>query len=105
MFYQMHFKQSVFDEEGWRELLEVGFTHASQLHTSLLLLRVAVLTVAFVCQRYDGRLPIRIKAVPEGKIVPRGNVLFTVENTDPDFYWLTNYIEVFLLFLKKTRRV
>lgn len=46
------------------------------------------------CQKHDGRLPIRIKAVPEGRIIPRGNVLFTVENTDPDFYWLTNYIEV-----------
>lgn len=45
-------------------------------------------------QKHDGRLPIRIKAVPEGRIVPRGNVLFTVENTDPSFYWLTNYIEV-----------
>lgn len=45
-------------------------------------------------QKHNGRLPIRIKAVPEGRIVPRGNVLFTVENTDPDFYWLTNYIEV-----------
>lgn len=46
------------------------------------------------CQKYDGHLPIRIKAIPEGKIIPRGNVLFTVENTDPDFYWLTNYVEV-----------
>uniref|UniRef100_A0A671LSC3 Nicotinamide phosphoribosyltransferase n=1 Tax=Sinocyclocheilus anshuiensis TaxID=1608454 RepID=A0A671LSC3_9TELE len=69
VFYQMHFKQSVFDEEGWRKVLE----------------------------KYDGRLPIRIKAVPEGKIIPRGNVLFTVENTDPDFFWLTNYIETMLL--------
>lgn len=47
-----------------------------------------------LCQKHDGRLPIRIKAVPEGKIIPRGNVLFTVENTDPSFYWLTNYVEV-----------
>uniref|UniRef100_A0A9J8BVR5 Nicotinamide phosphoribosyltransferase n=1 Tax=Cyprinus carpio carpio TaxID=630221 RepID=A0A9J8BVR5_CYPCA len=69
VFYQMHFKQAVFDEEGWRKVLE----------------------------KYDGRLPIRIKAVPEGKIIPRGNVLFTVENTDPDFFWLTNYIETMLV--------
>ncbi|XP_064160633.1 nicotinamide phosphoribosyltransferase 2 [Anguilla rostrata] len=68
-FYQLHFRQSVFDEEGWRKVLE----------------------------KYDGRLPIRIKAVPEGKIIPRGNVLFTVENTDPDFFWLTNYIETMLV--------
>uniref|UniRef100_A0A8P4KFW7 Nicotinamide phosphoribosyltransferase n=1 Tax=Dicentrarchus labrax TaxID=13489 RepID=A0A8P4KFW7_DICLA len=69
LFYQMHFKQAVFDEEGWRKVLE----------------------------KHDGRLPIRIKAVPEGRIIPRGNVLFTVENTDPSFYWLTNYIETMLV--------
>uniref|UniRef100_A0A3B4B1D9 Nicotinamide phosphoribosyltransferase n=1 Tax=Periophthalmus magnuspinnatus TaxID=409849 RepID=A0A3B4B1D9_9GOBI len=69
LFYQMHFKQTVFDEEGWRKILE----------------------------KHDGRLPIRIKAVPEGKIIPRGNVLFTVENTDPSFFWLTNYIETMLV--------
>lgn len=55
------------------------------------------MNVVSVCQRHDGRLPIRIKAVPEGRIVPRGNVLFTVENTDPAFYWLTNYLEVRVL--------
>lgn len=48
----------------------------------------------FFCQLHGGRLPIRIKAVPEGKVIPRGNVLFTVENTDPNFYWVTNFVEV-----------
>lgn len=46
------------------------------------------------CQKYDGHLPIEVKAVPEGSVIPRGNVLFTVENTDPECYWLTNWIEV-----------
>jgi len=32
--------------------------------------------------------------VPEGTLVPTKNVLFTVENTDPKCYWLTNYLEV-----------
>lgn len=51
-------------------------------------------------QKYDGHLPIEVKAVPEGSVIPRGNVLFTVENTDPECYWLTNWIEVncFVLF-------
>ena len=48
--------------------------------------------VAF--QKYDGHLPIEIKAVPEGSVIPRGNVLFTVESTDPQCYWLTNWVEV-----------
>lgn len=33
-------------------------------------------------------------------------MLFTVENTDPNFYWLTNYIEVnFMLNDKRVETV
>jgi len=41
---------------------------------------------------YEGKLPLEIKAVPEGTVVPISNVLMTVENTDPRFPWLTNYM-------------
>lgn len=47
--------------------------------------------------KYGGKLPLRIRAVPEGTVVPTGNVLMTVENTDPEFYWLTNFWESLLL--------
>lgn len=47
--------------------------------------------------KYEGTLPIRIKAVPEGTVVPVSNVLMTIENTDSDFPWLTNYLETLLL--------
>lgn len=47
-------------------------------------------------ERHGGRLPLRIKAVAEGSVVPTGNVLMTVENTDPDFPWITNYVESLL---------
>lgn len=47
--------------------------------------------------KHDGYLPIKIKAVPEGMTVPVGNVLMTVENTDGEFPWLTNYLETLLL--------
>lgn len=40
-----------------------------------------------------GYLPLRFCAVPEGTLVPIGVPSFTVENTLPEFYWLTNYIE------------
>ncbi len=40
-----------------------------------------------------GYLPLRFSAVPEGTRVPIGVPSFTVENTHPDFFWLTNYIE------------
>lgn len=48
-------------------------------------------------EKYSGRLPVSIKAVPEGKLIPVSNVLMTIENTDPDFYWLTNYLETLLV--------
>jgi len=40
-----------------------------------------------------GYLPLRFCAVPEGTNVPLRMPMLTVENTHPDFYWLTNYIE------------
>jgi len=42
---------------------------------------------------HGGKLPLRIKAVPEGTPVTVNNVLMTVENTDPKCAWLTNYVE------------
>ncbi len=50
-----------------------------------------------ILYKHDGRLPVRIKAVPEGTPVTVSNVLMTVENTDPEFYWLTNYLETLLV--------
>jgi len=48
-------------------------------------------------EKYQGRLPIRIKAVPEGSVVPSRNALVTIENTDPEFPWIVNFIETLLL--------
>uniref|UniRef100_A0A8C7RFY0 Nicotinamide phosphoribosyltransferase n=1 Tax=Oncorhynchus mykiss TaxID=8022 RepID=A0A8C7RFY0_ONCMY len=67
--YREHFQDDVFNEKGWEYILE----------------------------KYDGHLPIEIKAVPEGSVIPRGNVLFTVESTDPECYWLTNWVETILV--------
>lgn len=50
-----------------------------------------------IVNKCGGKLPVRIKAVPEGTIIPTSNVLMTVENTDPECYWLTNYIETLLV--------
>lgn len=47
--------------------------------------------------KHGGMLPLRIHAVPEGTVVPTSNVLMTIENTDPDCFWLTNYVETLLL--------
>lgn len=65
----LHFGQRLFNDAGWHHMLD----------------------------KHNGRLPLRIKAVPEGSVVPTGNVLMTVENTDEEFPWLTNYVESLLL--------
>jgi nicotinamide phosphoribosyltransferase len=43
-----------------------------------------------------GYLPIKIKALAEGSRVNIGVPVFTIVNTKPEFYWLTNYLESYL---------
>lgn len=50
----------------------------------------------YIAQKYNGKLPIEIKALPEGMRVPEGNALFTVENTDENCAWLGQYLETTL---------
>lgn len=51
----------------------------------------------YILNVHGGHLPLLIKAVPEGTVVQQGNVLFTVENTDPKCFWLTSHVEKLLL--------
>lgn len=68
--FKMHFgTDQLFNREGWERLL----------------------------QKHDGYLPISIKAVPEGTLVPESNILISCENTDIEFPWLTNYLETILM--------
>lgn len=64
-----HMGPGHFNEEGWQHILK----------------------------QHGGHLPISIKAVPEGTVVPVKNVLFTMVNTDPKCFWLTNYLETLLV--------
>jgi nicotinamide phosphoribosyltransferase len=41
-------------------------------------------------------LPIEVKAIPEGTLVPIKVPVLTIYNTHPDFYWVTNYLETIL---------
>lgn len=50
-----------------------------------------------ILNKYDGRLPVRIKAIPEGSVIPVNNVLMTIENTDPECFWLSNFLETLLM--------
>jgi len=67
--FNLHFGNGqVFNRAGWEHIVEV----------------------------HGGFLPVLIKTVPEGTIVPTRNVMMTVENTDPAVPWLTNYLETLL---------
>ena len=51
----------------------------------------------YILRVHNGFLPVVIRAVPEGTMVPVKNVLATIENTDPACFWLTTYLETALL--------
>lgn len=66
-FYEEH--MGVFPYEGWKRIVEV----------------------------HGGRLPIKIRAVKEGTVVPTKNVLMTIESTDEDVFWVVTWVETHLL--------
>lgn len=52
-----------------------------------------------------GYIPLEIKAVPEGTYLDNRNVLATVTNTDPRFYWVVGFFESLLLKVWNTTSV
>ena len=50
-----------------------------------------------ILDKHNGYLPVIIRAVPEGMVVPVSNVLATIENTDPECFALTTWLETALL--------
>ena len=69
-YFRAHFggNNKLFNEDGWRRILN----------------------------HHRGRLPVEIRAIPEGTPVKNHNVLLTIVNTDPQLPWLTNYLETIL---------
>lgn len=51
----------------------------------------------YIVRERGGRIPLRIKAVKEGTLVPTGNALVVIENTDPNCAWVTSYFETAIL--------
>lgn len=51
----------------------------------------------YILKEHNGVLPLEIKAVPEGGLYPTGTVLMTIENTDENVPWLTNWMETLLM--------
>ena len=51
----------------------------------------------YIVKVHGGKLPVEIKALPEGTVIDTKNVLVQIVNTDPNCYWLTSYLETALL--------
>lgn len=51
----------------------------------------------YILENHDGFLPLKIKSVPEGTVIPTHNIMVSVENTDENCAWITSYIETILL--------
>jgi nicotinamide phosphoribosyltransferase len=51
----------------------------------------------YILDKHRGYLPVVIRAVPEGTVVPVKHVLATIENTDSECFWLTTWLETALL--------
>lgn len=51
----------------------------------------------YIAQELEGKLPVRIRAVPEGTVVPTHNILVSIESTDPKVFWIVSWLETMLL--------
>lgn len=50
----------------------------------------------YILTKYNGYLPLEIKAIPEGAYIPVGLPIMTIRNTDHNCAWLVSYIETML---------
>ena len=81
-----------FDEHFFSKTKETVLAEYSRIikHT----LGITEPEVKHIADLHDlGYLPLSIKALPEGSLVPLRVPMLTIENTNPKFFWLTNFIE------------
>lgn len=50
-----------------------------------------------ILHKHNGYIPVVIKSIPEGTVVPIQNVLVQVVNTDPQVPWIVSWLETALL--------
>lgn len=51
----------------------------------------------YIAHELGGRLPLKIRAMPEGSVVPTHHVLMTVESTDPKAHFVVGHLETPLM--------
>jgi len=50
-----------------------------------------------IVEHHQGRIPVRIRAVPEGTIIAPHQAMMTVESTDPQCFWVVGWLETRLM--------
>jgi nicotinamide phosphoribosyltransferase len=51
----------------------------------------------YIATELKGKIPVRIRSMAEGLVIPTRNVLVTIENTDTRVPWITTWIETAML--------
>jgi len=51
----------------------------------------------YIAKDLGGKLPVRIRAVPEGTVVGTRNILVSIESTEPKVFWVVSWLETMLL--------
>lgn len=50
----------------------------------------------YILSQYNGYMPVTIKAIPEGTVVPVSNALLTIECLDKNCFWVVSWLETML---------
>ena len=51
----------------------------------------------YILNTYQGSLPVKIRGIDEGTVIPTKNILVDIINTDTSCWWLTSFLETALL--------
>lgn len=51
----------------------------------------------YIVEKYNGYLPLDVRGLDEGTMVPANVPMITIVNTDPKCYWLTTWVETAML--------
>ena len=51
----------------------------------------------YIVEKHKGFLPIRVKSIPEGSVVPTQIPLSTIESTDKKVFWVAGFVETLLM--------
>lgn len=94
-YFVQHYLIDHFEENFFGLPRHVAVEHYTNVMNAYL--GAGAITTEHIGELHDlGYLPLEIWALPEGSIVPLRVPMLVMWNTDPRFFWLTNYMETLL---------